>query len=114
MGKKYTVLPKDAAAAIANAQSHMLDVDISIKRIQEIKKEVASHIGQLVLLSNFGERNTTPSVVTIEAVYPNFFTVSWPCYAPNGKYRQHLRERYLWSDLYTRSVTLKYLDGDDI
>lgn len=108
MAKKYVALPAGTVIKAITAANE------SAMKIEAQRVEVTKHLGQLAVYTNNQERNAKPRIVTIQAVYPNLALLSYPCYAPDGSYRQDLHESVTWVDLYCQAVTLEYLDCDDI
>lgn len=105
---KYVALPAGTVIkGIAAANE-------SIQRIEAQRSIVTRHLGQLAVIYWNRERNVQPRVVTIESVHRNFAVLSYPCYAPDGSYRQDLHETVSWVELHCGAATLDYLDCDDI
>ena len=105
---KYVALP--AGTVIKG----IVAANESIQRIEAHRNRVTQHLGQLAVIYWNKERNAQPRVVTIQSIHRNFAVLSYPCYAPDGSYRQDLHETVSWVELYSNMATLDYLDCDDI
>lgn len=106
MAKSYEVLP--AGCPVEKPK----DRDASLIAIDGIRLECINHVGQPAIYHRQDRRGTIPILVTIEAVYPHFVLVKYPCYAPDGRFRQYLRDSISWGTLYCGDEALKFIDGD--